>query len=83
MSVILIVHLKVKEGKEVEMESIFKKVAEISLKQPGCLSFKVIRSRGNNRGFMLLEEYTDIDVALEHQRSEHYNCLVLIRFFLI
>lgn len=73
MSIILIVHLKVKEGKEIEMEAVFRKIAEVSLKGAGCLSFKVIRSRGNNKGFMFLEEYTTIDVALENQRSIHYN----------
>lgn len=77
MSIILIVHLKVKEGKEIEMEAVFRKIAEVSLKEPGCISFKVIRSRGNNKGFMFLEEYADIDVALEHQRSTHYNYLIV------
>lgn len=77
MSIVLIVHLKVKEGTENEVESTFRNLAEISLKEPGCISFKVIRSRNNKKRYMFLEEYTNIDAALEHQHSSHYRSIVV------
>ena len=77
MSIVLITYLKVNKEKEKEMELFFLELARESLKEPGCLSFKVTRARGANKSFMLFEEYTDIEVALKHQRSSHYKSIVI------
>jgi autoinducer 2-degrading protein len=77
MSVILIVHFQVKNDKENEVENFSRQLAEVSLKEIGCLSFKITRARGNKNTFLLFEEYTNIEAAVEHQRSIHYQSLIV------
>lgn len=79
MSVVLIVHFQTKKGKDNEVENLSKQLAEISLQEMGCLSFKITRSRGDKHAFIFFEEYSDLEAAMEHQRSVHYKDFVIGR----
>lgn len=77
MSLVLIARWYAKEGTEDEVAGILPLIAEKSRAEPGCLTYRPVRSTTNGREFALFEEYAD-ESALEHHRcSAHFRDLVL------
>jgi (4S)-4-hydroxy-5-phosphonooxypentane-2,3-dione isomerase len=66
--VVLAVTWIAKIGREGEVAELFKKLAEESRKEPGCVLYQVHRHRTEPRRFFIYEQYKD-DPALEAHRS--------------
>ncbi|SHG13847.1 putative quinol monooxygenase [Pedobacter caeni] len=76
MSIVLVVYWRVRIGYEVHVAHFFGPLVHAALKEPGCLNYNITRSRGNKRIFVILQEFTDLEAARDHQLSSHYKYLV-------
>jgi quinol monooxygenase YgiN len=70
---ILVVSLKIAEGRENEVTEMFRKLEAATRQEPGCITYIVQRSRENSRYYLVYEQYRD-EAALEaHRNSTHFK----------
>jgi quinol monooxygenase YgiN len=60
-------------GREAEVEALLRTMREHTLREPGCLLYQLHRVAD---GFLLYEQYTDLDAIDAHHATPHYRELV-------
>ena len=68
---------RAKPGEEAAVLDLVRRVAIASRQEPGCILFRVHRSRSEAGAFFLYEEYVSEAAFLEHAASDHVRTLVL------
>jgi quinol monooxygenase YgiN len=70
---ILVVSLKIADGRENEVTEMFRKLEAATRQEPGCITYVVQRSRENPLHYLVYEQYRD-EAALEaHRNSPHFK----------
>lgn len=65
-----------RSGRAEEIAELLPAITEASRSEPGCLSYRPVRSVDDPQTFVLFESYSD-EMALErHKNSGHYRRLV-------
>lgn len=70
---ILAVRVTIKAGHEEEVIGPFRKLQTETLREPGCISYVVQRSRENPRRFLIYEQYKDQAALDAHRASNHFK----------
>ncbi len=69
--------LKVKEGKEAELERVMKALAEqVLANEPGCEMYRLCRSKQSPQEYVVLERYVDDDALGAHANSDHFKAAI-------
>lgn len=74
---VVVARYHAKEGKEAEIASILKEMAEHSNAEPGCALYTVNRSVEDPRRFLLYEQYHDRAAFEAHRETAHFKDLIL------
>lgn len=65
--------LKAKPGREEELERVLRTLeSEVRANEPGCESWRPLRSRHDPRLYLLVERYADDEALAAHANSSHY-----------
>ena len=70
---ILVVRVTIKAGHEDEVIEPFRKLQAETLREPGCISYVVQRSRENPRRYLIYEQYKDQAALDTHRASNHFK----------
>ena len=74
MSIGIIATLKVQEGKEAELESVFATLAPaVRANEPGNRLYTLYRSRKDKSTFVVMEVYADEDALKAHGKTDHFR----------
>ena len=73
----LVVRWIAKPGHEEEVAGLLSNLEKKSRQEPGCVRFDVYRSENDAAHFLLHEVYVDQGALDNHQKSEHFQRLVL------
>jgi len=73
----LAVTWQAKPGEAARVGQILEKLAAAARQEPGCLLFRVHRDRDDDHRFLLYELYADEAALAEHQKTAHFQTLVL------
>lgn len=69
----VIATLEAKEGKEAELESLMKELAEkVRANEPGCALYALHRAKAP-RTYVMLERYADTAALAAHSSSPHFQ----------
>jgi len=60
-------------GKEAEVEGYLLAMIGPTRAEPGCESYRILRSRDDNRVFLLIESYQSEDDFEFHKNSPHFD----------
>ena len=77
MTVVLAVTWVAREGEADAVAELLRQLRPLSLAEPGCLQYDVLRDPDDPAGFFLYERYTDDEAFAAHQASDHFQELVL------
>jgi (4S)-4-hydroxy-5-phosphonooxypentane-2,3-dione isomerase len=69
---ILIVHIRVTEGREEEFIAATLENMGHSLKEPGIFRFELLRDEAEPSRFVLVEGYRDAEAHAAHKETAHY-----------
>ncbi len=69
---VVIARLKVKEGKEQEMEGHLKDMVKKVAAEEGTLLYTILRNTQDRAQFVIFEKYTDQDAFTRHATSPHF-----------
>jgi quinol monooxygenase YgiN len=75
MSFVLVVRMRVIEGKEDEAVGVMRELAEATRQEPGCEAYVPCRDPEDPRSFIFYEQYLDKDAFEAHGASEHFQRL--------
>jgi len=64
-------------GSEGEVMALIGQLAQATRAEPGCRWIEIYREVGNDRHLALIERYVSREALDEHQRSEHFQRLVV------
>jgi quinol monooxygenase YgiN len=81
MSLVLVVRLRVQEGKEEQALAAIRELAEASRREPGCEAYIPCRDPDDRRCFLFYEQYRDRTALDEHAASEHFQRLAVGTLF--
>lgn len=70
---LVIVDIRVVEGKSDEFIAASLENARHSLQEPGVLRFELLRSEEQPERFALVEGYRDAEAQAAHKETEHYK----------
>ena len=72
MTIGIVAHLKVKEGKQAEFESVFLELqAAVKKGEPGALQYEVFKSKQDSTMYVVMEQYkTEADLTA-HRTTPH------------
>jgi quinol monooxygenase YgiN len=72
MTIGIVATLKVKPGKEVEFEAVFRELqTAVQKNEPGALQYEVFKSKANASTYVVMEQYkTEADLAA-HRTTAH------------
>lgn len=65
-----------RQGREAEVERLLRRMRARTRAEPGCLRYELHRTAD---GFLLYEQYVDLDAIAAHHATPHYRELVLRR----
>ncbi|WP_254508407.1 putative quinol monooxygenase [Anatilimnocola floriformis] len=64
--------ISVKEGEQHEFERLFAELREVMrTAEPGCLLYSLLRSRRDDRCYIVHEQYSDAAALAAHESSAH------------
>lgn len=64
--------LRVKEGRQPELEALFAELREVMrAAEPGCLLYSLLRSRVDDRSYIVHEQYRNAQALALHESSPH------------
>ena len=64
--------IRVKEGHEREFETLFAELRELMrTAEPGCLLYSLLRSRVDERSYIVQEQYRNTEALAQHEASPH------------
>jgi quinol monooxygenase YgiN len=81
MALVLVVHMRAREGMEEEAAGVMRELAEATRREPGCIHYIPVQNREDPRSFMFYEQYTDQAALDEHSASEHFERLAAGHLF--
>ena len=70
---VLAVTWMAKKGKEAQALDLFRRLAEESRKEPGCLGYLVHQHCDDPRKFLLYEQYRNDDALEDHRATHHFQ----------
>lgn len=73
----LAVTWQARPGEAARVEQLLQELAEAARHEPGCLLFRAHRDRDDDHRFLLYELYVDAEALEEHQKTAHFQTLVL------
>jgi quinol monooxygenase YgiN len=80
MSLVLVVRLNAREGKEDELAATLRELADASRQEPGCELYIPTQDPESPRSFLLYEQYVDKAALDAHAASEHFQRLAVGAF---
>ena len=64
--------IRVKAGQQLEFERLFAELREVMrTSEPGCLLYSLMRSRQDDRSYIVHEQYRDAAALAAHETSTH------------
>lgn len=64
--------IRVKEGHQQEFEALFAKLRDaMRTAEPGCLLYSLLKSRVDDRSYVVQEQYRDAGAHARHEASPH------------
>lgn len=81
MSFVLVVRMKVAEGKEERAAELIPELAKESREEPGCELYIPCRDPDDPRSYLFYEQYHDKAAFEEHGASEHFQRLAAGELF--
>jgi quinol monooxygenase YgiN len=77
MTFVVVANWTPRPGAEAQVEAILRELVRKTRGEPGCLEFIAHRSRTSPNELFLYEQYASEADFLAHQKTEHFNELVL------
>ena len=72
MTIGIVAHLKVKDGKQAEFETVFSELqANVKKNEPGALQYEVFKSKKDPTTYVVMEQYRSEDDLAAHRTSPH------------
>jgi quinol monooxygenase YgiN len=73
MSLFLVATYRCKPGREEELASHLQAMLVPTRAEPGCETYRAVRSQDEPGTFVLFESYTDDDALEAHKESAHFD----------
>lgn len=68
----VIVTLQVSEGRTEELRNVLLALRDASLKEPGCLGYRIAQGEPSSHLFYLLERWSDPAALFQHEHTPHF-----------
>ena len=72
----LVVTIKVKAGKEKELETTFAPCIKATKKEPGCISYELNRDTEDPSTYVMYEKFKSLAALEDHLKQEHTQTLL-------
>ncbi|MER0240965.1 putative quinol monooxygenase [Streptomyces sp. HSW2009] len=77
MAIYVVARWRAKDGEDERVASLLSQIVAASRAEPGCLEYRAVRAREDQRAFVLFEGYADEAALAAHRESAHFRTLVL------
>jgi len=68
----LIVMLQASEGRSEELLEVLQALRDSSLREAGCLGYRIAQGKPSTHRFFLLERWADATALFQHERAPHF-----------